>query len=522
MLALLLRNLHFSARRLLIGESAAAGLSRADVEAWTAELPEDDPQRACRMLDEQITRLQTASLPANRMVELVSVLHDAALPALALIDASISRGDMQLSERQSQAVRSALALLKRLSIIYHQLARYLSARWFAGPLRASLTLALNQGATAAVQRIELAQRIYARTSPRSWALLRDYSVIAMTRARTADREQRQAAHGAHARALLLALADPNQLGPAALAHLRHYLSRHAGLARITTIRDIAPTERDEGGLLALGVGERMATPLALTDPVLPLETLVLDARPLISRVARQLTGLAANVDTARLGLPREALKPDYQELLQHLLDHWRERRGRRHARARFLPRARLSSGFDAALAYLEWHGSSKYVVNGRSGPPGANTSAWAVTNESAAGLGLAQRSENPSGLRIGEFCCVHVAGSPHIQPAVIRRAETRGPRDYQLGVELLGGQARAVTVFDPNRASSASDGNFHAIHLPRTPALHGQEGLVCATGLLDRDALIAVDDGRNIRLLLTVTAKPLGESLELLGLSVPV
>lgn len=489
----------------------AAGIGHA--AAWQASLQGLTPIQACRVIVERIDMLGAARTPPEEFARAVVAAHDAFGPILTRIDAALPRGDMRLGQSDAQLVHGTLTLLKRLSLTMLALAQKLSGHWFLRSASHTVDELLQHGANAVLQRVELAHRVYARSSDRCWGQFASFTELSLARGAPRPPQDGSRPDGLHARALLLVLADPNRLGPRDFGHLRAFLRRHGTLGRVCRYRDIPEAQRSDVGLHALGTSGRRSVPLrALRGLVIANQTLVLDARPLLARLDRQLDGLDAGVDPARLGLPPEARDASFRAFLEHLRARWSEARPRRHSRIRFLPRARLATGFADARDFV-----LRGVRPGVEPDRGAN---WSVADESPGGICLAQRAVRPDAAKVGEICCVHADGFHEIHAGVIRRIEMRGSRTCRIGIELLGNGPRAVTVHDP-LAGEHGRTPIPGLMLGQVPALQGRPALICVAGLLRSDHTVLVETGREATVHTVLAVERLSDDADLATLSPP-
>ncbi len=499
-----LNKLRFHPRSALIG--GGGGGFDPEAGAWLAGLQARRPAEAARLIEERLNMLRAARLPEVQFVPALTTIQDALSDLQTRAEAALSNAEIAGCEDETELVSTILALLKRTSTYYVQASERLASGWFRSSRAPIFDIAVRQGMATVMQRIELAHRIYARGSAGSWRQLERLARLALAARGSGSERIRAEVEQTHARALLFELADPNRLDAASNEQLRFYLRRHGALARIRPLAELPVGERDKAGLHALNVGRRCADPLGGMAPEkLPADTLLLDARPLLGRLERQLTGLAAGVDSARLGLPREARLPRYQELLRGLGQRWSGRGTRRHGRNRFLPRARLVVGLEHCLDYLS---------EPARGAAGEGVSVWSILDESATGFGLGQLTSGPHGMRIGEPCCVLADGREGPLLGVVRRAENRGPRSFLVGVELLGSGPRAASLVDP-LSSEPRTTTVRAIQLGRLPAHHGSEGLLARTGHLRPDESILLESADRIELRRVDAVIALGPGVEL-------
>ncbi len=473
---------------LIGGEREAAGFD-PEADAWMSSLSAQPPVHACRLIEERLNMLEASGLPVVQFVPALGLIQDAIGTTQTRIDSALPRTEMRFEAVDLDLVRAILALRKRTASAFLAAAERLEDRWFRRGTRSIRDSALQQGALAVLQRVELAHRIYARTSASGWQQLARISAIALSGKARVDPAARTEIARLHTRALLFELADPNRLDPVSFEHLRMYLRRHGGHAQIVRLKGVPVENHQAAGLHLLAYAGRHLQPLArVATAQVPPDTLVLDARGLLKRLERQLAGLSAGVDTARLGLPRDARQPRYRDFLVSLAERWAQRSPRRHGRNRFLPRTRVAIGYEAARAFLD-------ARDGLPASPIAQRaiSEWTILNESPSGFGLALIAPT-SGIRIGEACCLRPDGRTDAHLGVIRRAEHRGPRDIVIGIELLGAGPAAARLRTESEWTSDTDGT-PVIRFARAGAMGGP-ALLCRTGrLAEGSRVIVVLDG---------------------------
>ncbi|MCB1956955.1 MAG: hypothetical protein KDG55_14830 [Rhodocyclaceae bacterium] len=496
----------------LIADDATGAAADPEADAWMSRISALPPEQACRLIEERLNMLEAAHLPVGQFVPALGLIQDAITTLHARIDAALPRTEMRFSAGELELVKSLLALLKRTASAFVDAAGLLDGKWFPGASRRIRDDALQQGALAVLLRVELAHRIYARSSTSGWQQLLRISTIAISRkARVAEAARAEIAR-LHTRAVLFELADPNRLDPIYFEHLRMYLRRHGGQTRIVRLQDLAPDKRRDPGLHLLDPAGRSSQPASRVDASRSDgDWLVLDARPLVKRIERQLTGLSAGVDTARLGLPRDARQARYHEFLAGLGERWGQRSTRRHTRSRFLPRTQLAIGLGASRELLaDPDAAARQPAGGQ-----VAINPWSIVNESPAGFALAQIAPT-GGVRIGEPCCLRPDGRPDAHVGIIRRAEQRGPRDLVIGIELLGSGARPASVQSP----SSEDGTEETplIHFARSSRFSGPT-LLCRAGRLRAGETVVVRIGDHLEPCRVTELAAVGGQFELASLA---
>ncbi|MCB1907580.1 MAG: hypothetical protein KDH15_09445 [Rhodocyclaceae bacterium] len=478
-------------------------------DAWLGSLRSRRPEEAVRLIDERLNMLQAAQLgAAETIAELGMILH-ALTGVLARHEAARIRDEIAVAPFEADLVGAFLMHFKRIAAWYLEAAEAVVPRWYRRSQDSVYDVALIQGATAVLHRIELAHRVYARSSPSAWRLLCRFTKMALARGGDDGEYLQTEIERLHARALLFELADPNRLRPAASELLRAYLKRHGPLARIVQSRSLSVDDRRQPGVYVLDCDGRRVRRAASGSRGEPAAgALVLDARQLLARLERQRAGLAAGVDPARLGLPREARQPDFQDFLKGLASRWQGRRGRKHSRNRFLPRATVAVGFEEVLARL---GARRTGTR----PTAADaTDRWLIINESAAGFGLSQLASPPRGIRVGDLCCVQADGRAELHLGLIRRAQFRSPHSSVLGIELIGSNGERCEVIDPSRDGHARDAK-PVIRVGRLPGRTTGSGLICSAGDVGEGEPVLLVSADGTRLARVAGVAPVANDVDL-------
>ncbi|MCB1895384.1 MAG: hypothetical protein KDF95_09000 [Rhodocyclaceae bacterium] len=475
---------------LIEDDSAGLGPER---DAWLGSLKSRRPEEAVRLIDERMNMLQAARLSAPETIAALTTIQDALTDVLARHDATRMRDEIAVAPAEADLIGAFLVQFKRIAAWYLAAAQAVVPRWYRKSQEAVFDIALTQGATAVLQRVELAHRVYARSSPSGWRQLCRITQLALSRTGRHRERLQSEIERLHARALLFEMADPNRLHPAATEQLRAYLKRHGALARIVAIGALPEADRRKPGVHALDCDGRHIPPSPPGERrQQAVGSLMLDTRQLLARLERQLTGLSAGVDPARLGLPRDARQPLFQDFLSGLASRWSGRGPRKYSRNRFLPRATLAIGLDDILARL---GTSRSEAPAAAG----SNDRWMIIDECAAGFGLSQLASAPRGIQVCDLCCVQVDGRPELHLGLIRRAEFRGPRSSVLGIELIGSRGEACQIIDPARPDSLGNAT-PVIRVGRLPGRAAGSGLLCHAGAIREGEPILLESGDGLQL----------------------
>lgn len=473
-----------SAISLTLMGTERAGAERDDVLArWVDNLPADASIVSCHMLEERLKAILDGNANLRRRLRHVEILEQG-LPALIRrLEAVLANAPQPLPGPQRSLAANVLSLLKRFATGYLSLAREMSSRWLATGFARPLESALRRAAYMVTIRIELAHRAYANPSGNCWRQMLEIHTIAR---REGCLEQSDPDNpsgsiaGLHARALLVALADPGRLTNTQIDHVCFYLRRHATLVSFISLRALPSEQRSQTGLFVIENNGRPASPLWRGGNHGP-ETVIMDARPLLRRLQRQIDALTQGASPERIGLPVNAANPAYRLLLQSLSQKWQLPRMRRHPRSRFLPRADLVAGFEQIHRFL---GDSAFArragESARLADP-ENPGEWAIEDESPGGFGLRYLGNASSTLRVADVCALRPRERSLVHLCVIRRAINLGDREFDIGVEVLAAQGISTSISIPAETIGAPRSQARIILLPRVPAL-GRQAAILAPG----------------------------------------
>lgn len=461
-----------------------AGADRAGddqrLAAWLDCLPLDKPIVSCQMLESRL--LETVACHRNLRLRLrhIQILQQALPPLIQGLESALASAPQPLPSPQRRVAAKVLGLLKGFALANLAVAREMSARWISIGVARPLEAALLEAARAIAMRIELGQRAYASGSASCWQHLLEVHRLARRHdcLDTAPAEAPgDSIAGLHARALLTTLADPGRLSIAQIDQLYFYLRRHSALVSFVAPSGLAVDQRNQYGLFVIENNGRPARPV-WRDGALRPNAIIMDVRPLLRRLQRQIEALAQGAEPARIGLPIHALDAPYRSLLQSLVRQWQLPRARRHPRSRFLPRADLVAGFGQIRAFLADAAFARRAADARPAGNADSPGEWAIADESPGGFGLRYLGSGANTLQVADVCALRPRERSLVHLCVVRRAVNLGERAFEVGLEVLAAQGVSTTLSLPAEALGAPRSNVDVVLLPKVPALGHKPALL--------------------------------------------
>ena len=478
-----------------IGADRAASERDDELLAWVDKLPIDSPIIACRMLEDRLKAVLVGNASLRHRLRHLEILEHGLPALLQRLESTLANTTQPLATPQRSLAASVLKLLKRFAAGYLSLASEMSNRWMSAGFARPRETALRRAARAVTIRIELAHRAYANPSANCWRQLLEIHLLARRDEflETTDPDSpAESIASLHARALLTTLADPGRLTNAQIDHVCFYLKRHATLVSFVAPSTLSSQQRNQTGLFVIESNGRPARPLWHGTRPGP-QAVIMDARPLLRRLQRQIDALAQGAEPGRIGLHANAASPAYRSLLHSLVQKWQLPRARRHPRARFLPRADLVAGFEQIRRFL---GDAAFAR--RAGESDNRTDAgespgeWAITDESPGGFGLRYLGRSASALRVADVCALRPRERSLVHLCVVRRAVNLGEREFDIGVEVLAAQGVSTTLNLPAETIGEPRTSVDVILLPRVPALARQAAILAPVGAVRANSELLV------------------------------
>jgi hypothetical protein len=288
----------------------------------------------------------------------------------------------------------------------------------------------------------------------------------------------------YARALLVGLANPNQLAQRQLSFVSFLLERWAAKLEISS----RPLDDAPAPLIVDLGGESCAQRMA-GEGSLPASVRYLGTRALSKSLRGRVDLLRKGESPAKLGLGEDCVQPGCEQLLVHLYRQWCEPRpGRGVERRRVSQSAAVCAGIAAVHACLAGAGTPE---------------AWEVADDSAAGLRLVRGTAH-SGERYahGQLLAVRPADAHGYMLGQLRWLMRTHAGALHAGVKLLPGTPTAIAV-RATGLNAQDDGYVPALALSGVPALGAPAALVLPAGWFKPRRVIDRLDGDSRRVRLT-------------------
>ena len=473
--------------------SAAAAPEFSDArscKAWLERVPLADPATAQREMLGQLEhfgRMPTAA--ANRLAVL-----EALREAVHFIQLEMSRRFAHHALPLAQAEAAAFSLTERL---WREMRMGYQRCLDAAERGESVTRA---------QAALVAQRLLAycglgmlnnyracrEVAPQDWSTLHS-TYAAAERLGVADepvrdflsREASDSAPGiAYARALLMALANPNELAPRQLSFVDFVLQRWA--AKLQISRE-APGEPRELPPLVVDLASAKA-PYRASGPALSASTRFLGTRALSKSLRGRVDLLRKGESPAKLALGEDCVQPSCEQWLVYLYRQWCEPRPARSAERR--------SASQAAHACIDISAIHGWLA----GDPAVVPEAWRLQDESALGLRLS-RSAGALGQRYahGQLIGVRPGEAQACMLGQLRWLMIAQGGELHAGVRLLPGMPSAVAVRGTG-INAQDEAYSRALGLNEAQVLGAPPCLVLAPGWFKPRRVVEMRDAGAVRL----------------------
>lgn len=472
--------------------SAAAAPEFSDArscKAWLEHVPLADPaaaQRAILGQLEQFARLPAA--PANRLAVL-----EALREAVHFVQLEMSRRFAHHALPLAETESAAFALTERLW------------REMRAGYQRCLDAAERGESVTRAQAAVVAQRLIAycglgmlnsyracrELAPQDWSTLHS-AYAAAERLDVADepvrdflsREASDSSPGiAYARALLMALANPNQLSQRQLSFIDFLLQRWA--AKLQLARQASADPREMPALVVDLASAR--APYRAVGPF-SASTRFLGTRALSKSLRGRVDLLRKGESPAKLSLGEDCVQPSCEQWLVYLYRQWCEARSARSAERR--------RAMEAAHACIDIGAIHGWLA----GDPAVVPELWRLQDESALGLRLSRSAAAP-GQRYahGQLIGVRPGEAQACMLGQLRWLMIAQGGELHAGVRLLPGMPRAVAVRGTG-INAQGEGYSRALALDEAQALGAPACLVLAPGWFRPRRVIEMRDAGHLRL----------------------
>lgn len=405
------------------------------LRAWLATLP-NDVEAAAQALAARLIAMNRSAMPARLRLHMVEACRTHAEPLLPELEAPLQQVRPPLAQGFRHRAYLIEKLEKELAAGFMRVAMAKPRAWPARLAKKELHLALARTMDFNARRLSLSHALYARAPRGVWAELHAlYRMACVARSERLQAPPSRAPMEIYRHALLLAFAQPTQLMPGEFPQVAKYVDEWAPLAHLTKSSP-APVE-PAGVFIVATRSDRPGVAWSQTSAdQRRASELFLIARPLIERVASHMQHLQEGGAPAQVGLPDEAFRPAYHDLLRRLAALWRGERQSRSARMQFHPRVGLWVGLREIWRSLRVETASPSSAPRSESLP--RLSQWIVVNESAYGFALSFMSGTLPAIVVGELVAIKPkeGGLPLV--CLVRWITSNNRDHFELGLQQLG------------------------------------------------------------------------------------
>ncbi len=408
------------------------------MRAWLSSLSAADATGTASVLIDRLVQVNRAQLQGRLRVRLLDMFRDHIDWLLPQLESRIARAQPPLAGNPRQVAYFIEKLLKELASGYSQVVLRAPRTWLSIGQRNQLHVPLTRAMDFHARRLQLSQRLYARSPGGVWSDMHHLYQLARDSGIT-EREieaPQTSPLRVYRDALLLAFAQPTKLMHGDFLRVQAYLAANSDLAEIVWAGKV------DDPLCVFAIDPRHDRPgvayAKRADTGFDNGALLLRTHALVERLQSQLKKLHDGVPPATLGLPEESARIAYQELMQRLIGHWRGERKNRSARMRFHPRVELWVGLREIWRVLRAESPQDMPaadITQREAP--ARASEWIIANESSRGFALKYMSGSLPPINVGEIVAIKGKDRGSVYVCLVRWILSNTPEHFELGLQQL-------------------------------------------------------------------------------------
>lgn len=486
------------------------------LQAWLESLPVGHkPADSAFRLADLAEHLRLPNMGQRKLERLVELIADRAGTILKALDTFLLHPPVPLTSAHEKAYQAADRLMAEMAVSQIAIAERAPLRWLGLRSGNEAKRRIERALQFSARRIVLAYRVGARPPSDSWLSLHAlYRTICDLGIENQHQEEFSASpKHTYLRTLLLALAEPSKLTAGMFDHVMFYVERHADLAELSVLPVNALRTLGDGHFI-VDVRRPLPAQSARRAAEASLHgDWLLNCGPVLTQLSGQMAAVAAGVPPIKVGLPKAAEKPGYQQLLAYLAGSWGQPPTRRHTRNLFLPRADVMLGFPAIWLELGLNVTpdelEKRADRSHSGE-------WSIINESPLGYGLRFVSGTTGALFAGQLVGVRPHSGGPMLVGVLQRLHTGPRRSVEIGVEILA--ARPVRVTIPRDDDGME--SIQALLLARSAQLNNQLAMAAEPGRLRPGVTFSVKVRERPATVRVVNRLPQGRSFDLFAVEV--
>ncbi len=431
------------------------------VKAWLEALPLANIVEAARSVSDALISLNRTPLEADtrlKLLELYTTAIDNLVPELQHKYTMVA---LPLPEKSRQAANLARRLFVELAYGYKiiLLERLEKKRISLGG-RQHLPLLIQRTIAALSKALCAFYKTYSPTPPGMWSEIHQLAYLALQRNLHDEPMDgsRNSVSATYKQTLLLALANPYKLMQGEVDKVADYLVQYGNLAKLY------PMQATQGTLGVFLINlESDAPPKSLEQQdgkTKVRDHILLGTDALVSTLNEQIAKLESGRPQKALNFPDHAKQASHLSLIHRLVKDWTfipKRKFQRMANNNIME---ICVGLRATCHFISFRPEAieqetlDFSIDPARGSPATGkseqaqfaTSQWAVTNESAGGMGLKCISDSTQPIRIGEIIGLRSQDSQIWNIGVVRRVFSDEPENLELGVQMLAPAAAPIII----------------------------------------------------------------------------
>jgi hypothetical protein len=441
------------------GLQSKAEIRPRRVKAWLEALPLANIVEAATSVSDALISLNRNPLDADTRLKLLELYTTAINNLVPELQHKYTLVALPLPEKSRQAANLARRLFMELAYGYKIiLLERLEKKRIGFGGRVHLALLIQRAIAALSKELCAFYKTYSPTPPGIWSEIHRLAHLALERNlhdEPVDRG-RNSISATYKQTLLLALANPYKLMHGEVDRVTDYLVEYGNLARLYPMQ----ATQSSVGVFLVNL-DSDAPPKSLEQGhTKGRNYILLGTDALVSTLQDQISKLESGRPPKALNLPDYAKLPSYLNLMRRLLKDWTlvpKRKFQRMANNNIME---ICVGLRAASHFISFQPGATEMETldfsgiEQSGSPAMGkpeqsqfvTSQWAVTNESAGGLGLKCISGSTQPIRIGEIIALRSQDSQNWNIGVVRRVFSDKPEHLELGVQMLAPTASPITI----------------------------------------------------------------------------
>jgi len=451
--------------KLSLPETGETLLAKAEIrprktKAWLEALPLANIVESARNVSEALISLNRTPLDISTRLKLLELYSTAINNLVPELEHKYTMVALPLPEKNRQAANLARRLYVELAYGYKIiLMDHLEKKRIRIGGRAHLHLLIQRAMDALSKALCAFYKTYSPTPSGMWSEIHQLAQLALLR-NLHDKPLdggRNSVSSTYKRALLLALANPYKLMQGEVDKVTDYLVEHANLAKLYPIQD----KRSASGVFVINL-DSDAPPKSIDQnaKTTTYNHILLGTDALVSTLNEQIARLETASMQRTLNLADHAKQVSYIGLMRRLLKDWT-----------FMPKRKFQRKINEAVmevcvglrAMCHFILSQSEAVEqtpldfridtipgtdrtGQTEHAHFASSQWAVTNESAGGIGLKCASALSQPIRIGEIIGLRSQDNQNWTIGVVRRVFSEDSDRVELGVQMLAPTAAPITI----------------------------------------------------------------------------